>query len=148
MAKSARRCALCFHLNGDLAEKLGQVAHLDCDRANSVEDNLAYMCLDHHSVYDSTTSQHKTYTIHEVKSARANLYKLVADGKHLTPAAALPYAQAEADKKILRDFLETVPSNGSIRFLRTHDFAGIFDRECGLAFVICGTIVGLQPPNS
>jgi len=127
LAKSARRCALCFHLHGDLTEKLGQIAHLDRDRANSVDENLAYMCLDHHSVYDSATSQHKNYTIHEVKAARASLYNLVADGKHLTPAAALPYAQAEADKKVLRDLLETVPSNGSIRFLRNHDFAGSFE---------------------
>ena len=37
---------------------------------------------------------------------------------------AQPYLEAEADKKILRDLLETVPSNGSIRFLRTNNFAG------------------------
>src|ERR1700676_2693725 len=105
LAKSARRCALCFHLNGDLTEKRGQIAHLDGDRTNSAEDNLAYMCLDHHSLFDSTTKQHNNYTIPEVKAARAKLYELVAEGKHLTPAAAQPYLQAEADKKILRDFM-------------------------------------------
>jgi hypothetical protein len=29
LVKSARRCMLCFHLNGDLTEKHGQIAHLD-----------------------------------------------------------------------------------------------------------------------
>ena len=85
------------------------------------------MCLPHHSLYDSKTKQHKNYTVPEVKDARNRLYTLVAEGKHLTPAAAQPYLQAEADKKVLRDFLKTVSSNGSIRFLRDNDFAGLFD---------------------
>lgn len=124
LAKSARRCVLCFHLDGDLTEKVGQIAHLDGNRAKNAEANLAWMCLPHHSLFDSTTSQHKNYTIAEVKDARTKLYTLVAEGKHLTPAAAQPYLQAESDKRILRDVLEVVPSNGAIRFLRTNNFAG------------------------
>lgn len=124
LAKSARRCTLCFHLEGDLAEKMGQIAHLDRNPSNGKEDNLAWMCLEHHSTYDSKTKQHKNYTIHEVKAARTELYQLVTQGKHLTPSTALPYVQAEADKKILRDLLKIVPSNGSIRFLRSNNFAG------------------------
>jgi hypothetical protein len=127
LAKSARRCALCFHLNGDLTEKIGQIAHLDRDRSNAAEDNLAFMCLPHHSLFDSKTKQHKNYTVHEVKAAQGKLCKLVAEGKHLTPAAAPPYLQAEADRKVLRDFMETVPSNGSIRFLRTNNFGFSFE---------------------
>jgi hypothetical protein len=124
LAKSARRCALCFHFEGDLREKHGQIAHLDGDPSNSSEDNLAFMCLTHHSLFDSKTSQHKNYTRPEAKTARTKLYDLVAEGKHLTPATAQPYLQAEADKKILRDFLEVVPSNGAIAFLRVNNFAG------------------------
>lgn len=129
LAKSARRCALCFHLRGDLTEQLGQIAHLDEDPSNFAEDNLGFMCLIHHSVFDSKTSQHKNYTIPEVKLARTRLYQLVAEGKHLTPAAAQPYLQAEADKKTLRDFMELVPSNGTIRFLRDRNFAGFSFEE-------------------
>jgi tetratricopeptide (TPR) repeat protein len=77
LAQSARRCCLCFCLEGDLTEKLGQMAHLDQDPGNCSEENLAYLCLDHHSLYDSTTSQHKNYTIAEVKDARAQLYAAV-----------------------------------------------------------------------
>src|SRR5258708_2630818 len=78
--QSRRRCALCFHLHGDTKTKKGQVAHLDHRRANSIEDNLAFLCLDHHTDYDSITSQHKNYTIHEVKVARGALYRWVQKG--------------------------------------------------------------------
>ena len=81
LIKSARRCPLCFHLNSDLTEKVGQIAHLDGDRTNGAEDNLAWMCMPHHSLYDSTTSQHKNYTLVEVKTLRARLYEAIASGE-------------------------------------------------------------------
>jgi len=74
LTRSARRCCLCFFLKRDFTEKEGQIAHLDQNPANGVEDNLAFLCLRHHSLYDSRTSQHKNYTILEVKSARKELY--------------------------------------------------------------------------
>jgi hypothetical protein len=126
LAKSARRCALCFFLTQDVTEKAGQIAHLDGDRANGKEDNLAWMCLEHHSLYDSKTKQHKNYTVLEVKAARRRLYDFVAKRKYVTPLAAQPYLQAAADKEILRDFLLILPSNGSIKFLRHHNFAASF----------------------
>jgi HEAT repeat protein len=73
LTKSKRRCCLCFHLNQDYGEKLGQVAHLDGNPENDIEDNLAYLCFDHHSLFDSTTRQHKNYTTTEVKAAREDL---------------------------------------------------------------------------
>jgi hypothetical protein len=81
LIKSARRCPLCFHLSGDLTEKVGQVAHLDDDPSNGAEDNLAWMCMPHHSQYDSTTSQHKNYTLAEVKELRLKLYEAIARGE-------------------------------------------------------------------
>ena len=63
------------------------------------------MCLEHHSLYDSKTKQHKNYTMHEVKSARTKLYDLVAEGKHLTPTTAQPYLSADVDKNILGGFI-------------------------------------------
>lgn len=82
LTKSARRCAACFGLNGDLEEKQGQIAHLDRDRTNDNETNLAFMCLPHHSNYDSTTSQHKNYTISEIRSHRTRLYEAIQAGDH------------------------------------------------------------------
>lgn len=83
LAKSGRRCTLCFGIDGDLTERRGQIAHLDADRTNIAESNLAWMCLDHHSLFDSKTSQHKNYTIAEVRSYRQKLYNLIARGNHL-----------------------------------------------------------------
>jgi hypothetical protein len=84
LTKSARRCSLCFLLSRDLSERRGQIAHLDQDPSNYAEDNLAFMCLDHHSLYDSSTSQHKNYTISEVKVARAELYTAISRQAHET----------------------------------------------------------------
>ena len=82
LTKSARRCLLCFHLDGILTEKAGQIAHLDQDPSNGSEDNLAWMCMPHHSQYDSKTSQHKNYTLPEVKVLRSKIYEAIARGEH------------------------------------------------------------------
>jgi hypothetical protein len=74
LLKSSRRCCLCFHLHQDFGVKQGQIAHLDQNPSNGLEDNLAFLCMDHHSQYDSSTSQHKNFTIREVESARTRLY--------------------------------------------------------------------------
>src|SRR5690348_704592 len=74
---SGRRCCLCLVLDHDSDEKEGQIAHLDHNPANSAEQNLVFLCLKHHSRYDSTTSQHKNYTLQEVQDARRELYRRV-----------------------------------------------------------------------
>jgi hypothetical protein len=61
-----------------LNEKQGQIAHLNHDPADNDEDNLTFLCLRHHSLYDSTTSQHKNYTAIEVKDARDRLCSSIA----------------------------------------------------------------------
>lgn len=75
---SRRRCCICFGLNRDTAIKQGQIAHLDRNSSNSVLDNLAFMCFDHHDQYDSTTRQSKNFTPPEVKEFRSELHKAVA----------------------------------------------------------------------
>lgn len=74
---SRRRCAVCFGLNGDSAEKRGQVAHLDQDSSNSARANLVFLCLEHHDVYDSRTSQSKNLTVEEVRRYRGQLERFV-----------------------------------------------------------------------
>src|SRR5712691_6597571 len=78
LTKSARRCAICFGLQSDLSTKKGQIAHLDGNRANNTEDNLAFLCFNHHDEYDSMTSQSKGLTEQEVKVYRERLYQRVA----------------------------------------------------------------------
>lgn len=82
LTSSARRCALCFGLNGDLHEKRqGQIAHLDHDPANFAFDNLAWLCFNHHDAYDTTTRQSKNYTIGELKAHRDALYVALSTNK-------------------------------------------------------------------
>jgi hypothetical protein len=77
LLKSRRRCCICFGLNRDTSLKQGQIAHLDGDSANSAEDNLAFLCFDHHDQYDSTTRQSKNFTPIEVKNFRAELHTAI-----------------------------------------------------------------------
>jgi DNA-binding transcriptional ArsR family regulator len=77
LTRSRRRCCICFGLHRDVEVKAGQIAHLDGDRSNGSEDNLAFLCLVHHDEYDSRTSQSKNLTIDEVKAYRRELYAQV-----------------------------------------------------------------------
>lgn len=77
LLKSRRRCCICFGLNRDTSLKQGQIAHLDGNSANSTEDNLAFLCFDHHDEYDSTTRQSKNFTPIEVKQFRAELHTAI-----------------------------------------------------------------------
>jgi hypothetical protein len=108
LINSARRCALCFHLARDLREKLGQIAHLDGDASNYAEDNLAWMCLDHHTLFDSKTSQNKNYTVQEVKAARSRLYEAIVGNKHASTAS--PEPQAAATPATSRAFTSKLPA--------------------------------------
>jgi hypothetical protein len=83
LMRSARRCALCFCLIGDLTEKLGQLAHIDQDHSNGAEANLAFLCMEHHTLYDSKTSQHKNYTEGEVRRAKVSLEAAIKAKQHL-----------------------------------------------------------------
>lgn len=96
LIKSARRCTLCFYLSHDLREKIGQIAHLDKDPSNYDEDNLAFMCLEHHTLFDSKTSQHKNYTVKEVKAARVRLHEAIAQGHHAGPTAPTVVSDSQA----------------------------------------------------
>jgi deoxycytidine triphosphate deaminase len=66
LVRSARRCCLCYGLQGDFSEKRGQITHIDRDPTNSCLENLVYLCLEHHDVYDSKTSQSKGVTSQEL----------------------------------------------------------------------------------
>ena len=71
--KCRRRCALCFGLDNDFSEKKGQIAHIDRDNTNNNEENLVFLCLDHHNLYDSKFKQTKNFTQLEVKTYKEKL---------------------------------------------------------------------------
>jgi len=72
---SRRRCCLCFWLDGLDEVQKGQFSHLDHDNQNNAEDNLAFLCFDHHDEYDTRSSTAKGLKIKEVKEWRDELYK-------------------------------------------------------------------------
>ncbi len=75
LTKSRRRCCLCFWLDGADEVKRGQLAHLDRNHENSVEDNLAFLCLEHHDQYDGKSSVSKSLKVEEVRHWRDELYR-------------------------------------------------------------------------
>lgn len=73
--KSRRRCCLCFGLNGHDVVKKGQLAHLDGDNTNFAEENLVFLCLEHHDEYDTVPRLTKKLREAEVKKWREDLYR-------------------------------------------------------------------------
>ena len=95
LMRTARRCCLCFRYRHDFDEKIGQIAHLDHDSSNSSEENLVFLCLEHHSLYDSRNSQHKNFTIMEVIAARDELYSHVTTEHELSDGRALQRSRGD-----------------------------------------------------
>lgn len=77
LVRSRRRCALCSFWNDDRTEKSGQIAHIDRDQSNESEDNLAFLCLEHHAAYDQSSKQSKDVTPSELREACSKLYDIV-----------------------------------------------------------------------
>lgn len=80
LTSTRRRCPLCCYVNHDDREKKGQIAHINKNRDDHRFDNLVWLCFDHHSEFDSTTSQHKNYSLHEVKLYRDRLISVYEKG--------------------------------------------------------------------
>lgn len=77
LTKCRRRCALCYGLHNDFAEKRGQLAHIDRDGENIAEGNAAYLCTLHHDLYDSTSHQTKGFIPGELKGHQETLLAYV-----------------------------------------------------------------------
>jgi hypothetical protein len=92
LVKSRRRCCICFGLNRDTALKPGQIAHLDGNSSNGSEENLAFLCFEHHDQLDSTTRQSKNLTMQEVKEFRKELHTVI----RLAFGAEVTFGQAQA----------------------------------------------------
>jgi hypothetical protein len=93
---SRRRCCLCFGLFNKLDIKRGQIAHLDHDPANNAIENLAFLCLEHHDEYDTTTSQSKGIKLKEVLIHRESLYAAVR--QYLDPREHSGSVQVSAEE--------------------------------------------------
>jgi hypothetical protein len=74
LMKSRRRCCLCFWLEGTDEVQRGQICHLDNDNENADEDNLVFLCFDHHDTFDGITRISKGLKPNEVREWRNLLY--------------------------------------------------------------------------
>lgn len=70
LVSSKRRCPICYFIDEFRGEVQGQIAHLNKNRDDNSLNNLAFMCLRHHSIFDSKNSQHKNYTAKEIAHYR------------------------------------------------------------------------------
>lgn len=71
LLKSRRRCCLCYAAGIDRPVD-GQIAHITADRSDSSEDNLVFLCLDHHRQFDS--SGKRAESADDLKHKREKLY--------------------------------------------------------------------------
>jgi hypothetical protein len=99
LAKSRRRCSLCFHFDSDLTLKDGQIAHIDNNNENSVESNLVYLCLRHHDIYHKKSPLSKSITPEELKFAKSNLENWIAE--HLGEISDFGHYNKIAKNKII-----------------------------------------------
>lgn len=77
LIKCRRRCALCFYFETDTRTKDGQIAHVDRNPENNAEENLVFLCLEHHDKYDTKPSQSKSFQPEEVRTAKDELENAV-----------------------------------------------------------------------
>ncbi len=102
VTRSARRCALCFLLNGSLRFcNRGQIAHVNRKKADHRFANLAFLCLRHHDAYDGKTSQSKGFLPGELRHCRDALYRAIARKAHLKNAAPSPRKRSCPPKRVL-----------------------------------------------
>jgi len=104
---SKRRCALCFAESNTVEVKEGALAHISPytgKAENEKEDNLVFLCVNHHAMAD-----HGDVGANELRSAKEKLYKALKQTANETFtggwSSALSYEQLVCDllKKALID---------------------------------------------
>ncbi len=137
LVESHRRCAMCFHLEGDLAQKSGQLAHIDRDRSNDVEQNLVFLCLAHHDEYDAKQSQSKGWQPAELREIKRRFLQAIAGKRHLGTRVGGVTAGRQTDAKALDGLIASMAP--TMRLLRGMNFAGhsfSYDQLDGLLNVV------------
>lgn len=117
---SRRRCCVCASLENDSGVKTdGQIAHVDRNRTNNELDNLVYLCLRHHDLYDTVRRQSKGITAQELKHYRGELYQNLGTDRHwLPPASLVEESQIQLGERIRQDCRDLdVPERTLINFI-------------------------------
>ena len=96
LIESGRRCALCFGLNGDLAIKHGQIAHLDRKPGNSRKTNLVWLCLPHHAEYDTVSNRNRGIMPEELKRYLEQLRNAIRRKEHHSGKAGTSESRSDS----------------------------------------------------
>ena len=81
LTKCNRVCALCWAFSRDgRAKHQGQLAHIERKSSKSQEEDLAWLCLSCHDLYDSRPSQSKRLQPKELKHYKERVEELVSGG--------------------------------------------------------------------
>ena len=119
LVTSRRRCAFCFGLRSNAAEKEGQIAHVDRDPSNVSLENAAWLCTKHHARYDSRSRQTKGHTPEELRLYQKLLYEYLASPQ-AWPDATGPARARRASGVSLDIYDRRVPFyKTTIQFIRT-----------------------------
>lgn len=108
LKKSRRRCAFCFGLERDTRQKRGQIAHINHERADFREANLAWLCLgEHHDQYDSRTRQSRNLTSSELRHYKKELESWVRQGMAPLGSSPNPLVRPGAKRTIRKSSIKT-----------------------------------------
>jgi len=121
-----RHCCICHKFCGTKIE----VHHVETkgDGGGDTFANAIPLCFDCHadmSSYDHNHPKGTKYTNLELIRHRDNWYEKVKNNIGLANKDEI----VETDKNIYKVLVKILPWDGSIKFLRTNDFAGIFERK-------------------
>ena len=123
LLKSKRRCALCFGLYNDTSIKEGQIAHIDRNNQNDAEENLAFLCLNHHNEYDSIKSQSKNLTEQELKIYKSKLEQFIE-------YSSIPEKMyCDNDYKLYNDLKNNFIDTGLLTRFQNFNFGNFFHLE-------------------
>lgn len=123
LLKSKRRCALCFGLCNDINIKEGQIAHIDGNNQNDAEENLAFLCFNHHNEYDSIKRQSKNLTEQELKTYKSRLEQYMK--YHFVPEKTYCNNDYELYNSLKNNFIIT----GLLTRFQNFNFGNIFYLE-------------------
>jgi hypothetical protein len=119
LMKSRRRCCLCFWLEGVDEVQKGQICHLDNNNENAAEDNLVFLCFNHHDDLDGTTRISKGLKPNEVREWRDELYKEMQykfrSGKHKECRLSVEHFVLLARGTFKASFRVTNTGEGAVR---------------------------------
>ena len=78
---------------------VGQIAHLNRKSNDNREENLVFLCLEHHDVFDSRTRQSKGLTVSEVRQYRDRLYEFFEATTRSAPEASSALSDRATDSR-------------------------------------------------